>query len=108
KERKHSEVPIEEVEGPVMAEECDYICADCEAQLLKNIKPLRSLANHLWVGKVPWSYAEKMLVAKVRHSPCVVRVTSGQGKLSANVIMLADPTVKVYNTLPPTKDELSE
>ncbi|KAJ7884595.1 hypothetical protein B0H14DRAFT_2339086, partial [Mycena olivaceomarginata] len=90
KECKHSEEPIE-VEGPVMAEECDYICADCEARQLKNIKPLCSLANHLWVGKVPWSYAEKMLVAKVRHNQCVVRVTSGQGKLSANVIMFADP-----------------
>ncbi|KAJ7865750.1 hypothetical protein B0H14DRAFT_2347813 [Mycena olivaceomarginata] len=113
KERKHSEEPIEEVEGPVMAEECDYVCADCEARLLKNIKPLRSLANHLWVGKVLWqlkdlSYAEKMLVAKVRHNRCVVRVASGRGKLSSNAIMFANPTVKVYNTLPPTKDELSE
>jgi hypothetical protein len=91
-----------------MAEECDYICADCEARLLKNIKNLRSLANHLWVGKVPWSYAEKMRVAKVCHNQCEVHVTSGQGKLSANVVMFADPTVKVYNTLPSTKDELSE
>ncbi|KAJ7346187.1 hypothetical protein DFH08DRAFT_810018 [Mycena albidolilacea] len=39
KERKHSEEPIEEVEGPVMAEECDYVCTDCEARRLKNIKP---------------------------------------------------------------------
>jgi hypothetical protein len=65
-----------------MAEECDYVCTDCEARLLKNIKPLRSLANHLWVGKVLWqlkdlSYAEKMLVAKVRHHRSVVRVASG-------------------------------
>ncbi|KAJ7318323.1 hypothetical protein DFH08DRAFT_714791 [Mycena albidolilacea] len=82
-EQKHSEEPIEEVEGPAIAEECDYVCADCEARLLKNIKPLRSLAN-----------AEKMLVAKVHH------IASGQGKLSANVIMFTDPTVKVYNIIP--------
>ncbi|KAJ7788979.1 hypothetical protein B0H14DRAFT_2397881, partial [Mycena olivaceomarginata] len=113
KERKYSDDPIEEVERPIMAEDCDHVCADCEARLLKNIKPLQSLANHLWVGKVPWqlkdlSHAEKMLVAKVRHNRCVIRVASGRGKLSANAIMFANPTVKVYNILPPTKDELSE
>jgi hypothetical protein len=51
-----------------MAEESDYVCTDCEARLLKNIKHLRSPTNHLWVGKVPWSYAEKKLVAKVCHT----------------------------------------
>ncbi|KAJ7883833.1 hypothetical protein B0H14DRAFT_3082409 [Mycena olivaceomarginata] len=96
-----------------MADECDHVCADCEARLLKNIKPLHSLANHIWVGKVPWqlkdlSYAEKMLVAKVCHNRCVIRVASGRGKLSANAIMFANPTMKVYNILPPTRDELSE
>lgn len=71
-----------------MDEEYDHVCADCETRLLKNIKPLRSLANHIWVGKVPWqlkdsSYAEKMLVAKVRRNRYVIRVASGPGKLSA-------------------------
>ncbi|KAJ7893675.1 hypothetical protein B0H14DRAFT_2334712, partial [Mycena olivaceomarginata] len=113
KERTCSDDPIEELQGPVLADECDHVCADCEARLLNNLRPLRSLANHLWVGKVPWqlqdlSYAEKMLVAKVRHNRCVVRVASGRGKLSANAIMFANPTMKVYNILPPTKDELSE
>ncbi|KAJ6622054.1 hypothetical protein B0H10DRAFT_1788658, partial [Mycena sp. CBHHK59/15] len=72
-----------------------------------------SLANHMWIGRVPWqlkdlSYAEWMLIAKVRHNRCVVRVASGRGKLSANAIMFANPTVKVYNILPPSRDELSE
>ncbi|KAJ7892102.1 hypothetical protein B0H14DRAFT_2335499, partial [Mycena olivaceomarginata] len=105
KERR-SEDPIEELEGPIMAEECDYVCADCETRLFE-------ILNLCTVGKVPWqlknlSYAEKMLVAKVRRNRCVIRVTSGRGKLSALAIMFANPTVKVYNILPPTKDELSE
>ncbi|KAJ6538199.1 hypothetical protein DFH09DRAFT_1090792 [Mycena vulgaris] len=75
--------------------------------------PLTSLADHIWIEKIPWqmqdlSYIEKILVAKVRHDRCVARVASGRGKMSANVIMFANPTIKVYNILPPSRDELSE
>ncbi|KAJ6543523.1 hypothetical protein DFH09DRAFT_928514 [Mycena vulgaris] len=75
--------------------------------------PLTSLANQIGIGKIPWqlqdlSYAEKISVTKVRHK-CVVHVTSGRGKLSVNVIMFANPTIKVYNNiLPPSRDELTE
>ncbi|KAJ7476501.1 hypothetical protein FB451DRAFT_1033290, partial [Mycena latifolia] len=111
KERTSVEAPIEDIEGPVMDDECKHMCVDCEARLLRKLLPLKSLANRIWVGKVPWqlqdlSYAEKMLIAKVRHNRCVVRVASGRGKLSANAIMFANPTVKIYNVLPPTRDEL--
>ncbi|KAJ7853114.1 hypothetical protein B0H13DRAFT_1500221, partial [Mycena leptocephala] len=56
----------------------------------------------LWIGAVPWqlrglSFAEKMLISKVRHNRCVVRVASGRGKMGANAIMFATPVVKVYN-----------
>ncbi|KAJ6449107.1 hypothetical protein C8R45DRAFT_755637, partial [Mycena sanguinolenta] len=113
KERNSVHDPIESLQGPVLASECDHVCADCEARLLQNIMPLRSLANHLWIGNVPWqlkdlSYAEKMLIAHIRHNRCLVRVASCQGKFSANAMMFANPIVKVYNILPPTKDELSE
>ncbi|KAJ7201449.1 hypothetical protein C8J57DRAFT_971073, partial [Mycena rebaudengoi] len=69
--------------------------------------------NNLWVGNVPWqlkdlSFAERMLIAKVRHNRCVIRVNSGRGKLSANAIFFANPTVQVYNILPPSSDEISE
>ncbi|KAJ7819597.1 hypothetical protein B0H14DRAFT_2372436, partial [Mycena olivaceomarginata] len=98
KERTFIGDPITAIEGPVMANDCDHVCTDCEARLL----PLRSLTNHIWVGKVPWqlkdlSYAEKMWVARIRHNRCVIRVASGRGKLSANAIMFANHTVKVYN-----------
>ncbi|KAJ7836788.1 hypothetical protein B0H14DRAFT_2261687, partial [Mycena olivaceomarginata] len=89
KEQTFSGDPITEIEGPVMADYCDHVCA---LNFSKNIRPLRSLANHIWVSKVPWqlkgfSYAEKMLVARVDHNRCVIRVPSGRGKLSANAIM---------------------
>ncbi|KAJ7869352.1 hypothetical protein B0H13DRAFT_1635303, partial [Mycena leptocephala] len=42
------------------------------------------------------SLAEKMLVARVRHNRCVVRVASGRGKLSANAIMFPTPIVQIY------------
>ncbi|KAJ7267071.1 hypothetical protein C8J57DRAFT_1068141, partial [Mycena rebaudengoi] len=64
-------------------------------------------------GRVPWqlkelTFAERMLIARVRHNRCVVRVNSGRGKLSANAICFANSTVQVYNILPPSSDEISE
>ncbi|KAJ6548077.1 hypothetical protein B0H10DRAFT_1851609 [Mycena sp. CBHHK59/15] len=49
-----------------------------------------------------------MLIARVRHNRCVIRLASVSGKMSANAIMFATPIVKVYNILPLSKDELSE
>ncbi|KAJ6490539.1 hypothetical protein DFH09DRAFT_947747 [Mycena vulgaris] len=75
--------------------------------------PLTSLVNHIWIRKIPWqlqdlSYAEEILVAQVRHNRCGVRAASGRGKLSVNAIMFANPTLKVYNILPPSRDKLCE
>ncbi|KAF8142541.1 hypothetical protein K438DRAFT_1631655, partial [Mycena galopus ATCC 62051] len=102
KERLHQEDPITDLDGPVLADDCDRVCVDCESNLLKGVVPVRSLANNIWIGRVPWqlrdlSFAEKMLIARVRHNRCVVRVASGRGKMSANAIMFATPIVKVYN-----------
>lgn len=33
---------------------------------------------------------------------------SGRGKMSTNAIMFSAPVVKVYNILPPPKDEINE
>jgi hypothetical protein len=49
-----------------------------------------------------------MMIAKLRHNRCVVRVASGRGKLVANAIMFATPIMKVYNVLLLSRDELSE
>ncbi|KAJ7817073.1 hypothetical protein B0H13DRAFT_1662968 [Mycena leptocephala] len=113
KERFSDEDAIEELDGPILAHGCGSICVDCEARLRTNIVPLFSLANKLWIGKVPWqlrnlSFAEKVLIVKVRQNRCVVRVPSGKGKMSANAIMFSAPVVKVYNILPPSLDEICE
>ncbi|KAJ7900823.1 hypothetical protein B0H13DRAFT_1550350, partial [Mycena leptocephala] len=91
KERMTEADPIEEVDGPVLADGCDSVCVDCEARLLRGTIPLKSLANNIWIGAVPWQlrglcFAEKILISKVRHTRCVVRVASGRGKMSASTV----------------------
>ncbi|KAJ7120522.1 hypothetical protein C8R43DRAFT_900739 [Mycena crocata] len=70
KERFSENDPVEELEGPIFADDCDHVCVECESFLRKGKRPLKSLANYLWVGKIPWqladlSWAEKMLIARV-------------------------------------------
>ncbi|KAJ7305399.1 hypothetical protein DFH08DRAFT_721191, partial [Mycena albidolilacea] len=113
KERLSAEDPIEELDGPILAAGCDMVCTECESKMLKHVTPQHSLANHLWVGELPWqlkdlTWAERMMIAKVRHNRCVVRVASGRGKLVANAIMFATPIRKVYDVLPISRDELSQ
>jgi hypothetical protein len=113
KERLTLDDPVSELNGPILAEGCDQVCIECEAKLITGVTPTHSLANHLWIGEVPWqlkdlTWAEKMMITKVRHNRCVVRVASGRGKLVANAIMYATPIRKVYNTLLISRDELSE
>ncbi|KAJ7236933.1 hypothetical protein C8J57DRAFT_1087905, partial [Mycena rebaudengoi] len=112
-ERFNLDEPVTSLPGPVIDTSCDSICKDCAKALHSGKRPLKSLANRLWIGRVPWqlkdlTFAERMLIARVRHNRCVVRVNSGRGKLSANAIMFANPTVQVYNILPPSSDEISE
>lgn len=113
KERSSIEQPVAQETGPIYAKTCTQICESCAKSLLKGKRPAMALANGFWVGEVPealkgLTFAEKMMIAKVRHNRCVVRVASGRGKLAANAIMFSNPTLKVYNKLPPSRDELSE
>lgn len=75
--------------------------------------PPVSLSNSFWIGSVPLAlqnltFAEKMLISKIRHNRCLVRVSSGHAKMTANIIMFSNPTVKVYHVLPPSRQEISE
>ncbi|KAJ6512499.1 hypothetical protein C8R45DRAFT_813446, partial [Mycena sanguinolenta] len=111
--RHLSAEPITEIEGPVLAEGCDAVCVECEGSLLKGKIPKFALANHGWLGAVPpqlagLSYAEQVMIAKVRHNRCVMRVNSGRVRMHANAIMFPQPVVKVYHKLPPSQEELSE
>jgi len=107
-EKKTLDDSDNEVRSPILDPDCSHICGTCLSALKKNKRPLKSLANHLWIGKVPQAlegltYGEKMLIAQVRHNQCLVRVSSGRAKMIANAIMFTNPTVKVYKMLPPSR-----
>ncbi|KAJ7441883.1 hypothetical protein FB451DRAFT_1057968 [Mycena latifolia] len=113
KERFSSTDPIEELDGPILAEGCDKVCVDCEIALVNHKIPKNVLALHNWIGQVPdqlkdLKYAECLMIARVRHNRCVVRVNSGRVRMSANAIMFSQPVVKVYNKLPPSRDEMHQ
>ena len=113
KERHHHNDPIEDMEGPVLAPGCDGICSDYVKSLKKQRMPKLALANGIWIGQVPsvlkdLTFAEKILVSQIHHNRCLMRVSSGRVKMTANVIMFANPQVKVYHALPPSCQELDE
>jgi hypothetical protein len=105
--------PMTCIPGPVLEEGLDSICNVCMKSISKGKVPKLSLANGLWIGKVPpqlldLSYAEQLLIARVCHNRCIVRVSSGMHKMRANAISFENPMPKVYDILPPPIDELDE
>jgi hypothetical protein len=113
RERFCSSDPIFELAGPVLAEGCSHICIECEGPVLNKVIPCNALANYNWVGVVPpqlqgLTYVEGLMIARVRHNRCVIRVNSGRVRMHANAIMFAQPALKVYLKLPPSRDEISE
>ncbi|KAJ7629524.1 hypothetical protein DFH06DRAFT_1006075, partial [Mycena polygramma] len=100
KERFSLSDPIEELEGPVLAEGCKHICVDCETFLTNGIVPRTALVRDNWIGAVPpqledLTYAEGIMIARVRHNRCVVRVNSGRVRMSANAIMFSQPVLSI-------------
>ncbi|KAJ7029808.1 hypothetical protein C8F04DRAFT_962425 [Mycena alexandri] len=103
----------QEIEGPVVDLACDSVCVECEEHLSKGVVPPLALANGFWIGPIPevlqgLSFAEKLLVARIRHNRCLVRVSSGRAKMTGNVIMFSNPILKVYKELPPSRAELED
>ena len=95
---------IEEIPGPVLDNACSHVCNYCVSSLSKGHTPHLAQENDMWIGTVPeqlrgLTYAKKLLVARVRHNRCVVRVTGGMHKMKANAITFANPTPKVYRVL---------
>ncbi|KIM40843.1 hypothetical protein M413DRAFT_72550, partial [Hebeloma cylindrosporum] len=93
--------PIKELEGPTIDPTCNFICTPCEEQLLSNKVPRNALARGLWLGPVPpelsnLTFAEQMMIARIRHNRCLVRVSSGRAKMIANCIMFSNPTAELY------------
>jgi len=113
KERSHADELIMGLEGPVLEDDSKRICKGCHRSLTKGKMPLMALANGKWIGKIPkelsdLSFAEQLLVARVRHNRCIVRVSSGMHKMRANAITFENPTPKVYDILPPPMEDLDE
>src|SRR3984957_4783336 len=113
KERFSDHDPICDLDGPVMLENLDNICKTCCESVSKGKQPLLALTNGLWLGNIPdqlsnLTYAEQLLIARVRHNRCIVKVSSGMHKMKANAIVFANPTPKIYNVLPPPLDELDQ
>ncbi|KAJ7131532.1 hypothetical protein C8R43DRAFT_1089898 [Mycena crocata] len=113
KERFDLSEPIEELSGPILAEGCNRICVECETALSNRVVPKLALARHNWVGVVPdalkdLTFAEGLMIAKIRHNRCVVRVNSGRVRMSANAIMFSSPVLTIRNKLPPSRLEMNE
>ena len=114
KERMHVEEEIQELKEPVLDGDCQHICSGCLSYLKKRKIPPFSLANGLWLGKIPkelqdLSYVEKMLIAKVRHNRCIIRIkSSGRYKMRANAIVFQNPVPKIYNVLPPARTDMDQ
>src|SRR6204780_1896282 len=113
KARCKSSDPVRELRGPILAPDCSRVCPICVESLEKKKMPILALANGLWVGKIPdelkdLTYAEQLLIARVRHNRCIVKVSSGMFKMRANAISFSNPMPKIYNVLPPPIEEMDE
>ncbi|KAJ7714280.1 hypothetical protein B0H16DRAFT_1340711, partial [Mycena metata] len=92
---------IEEIEGPVLADNYTDLCVYCEGALRRGKIPENALAKHCWLGAIPdelknLTYAEGVMIARIRHNRCVMRVNSGHVRMHANTIMFAQPAAKVF------------
>ena len=113
KARSKNSDPVRELKGPVLASHCNKVCPVCVDSLDKKKMPTLVLANGLWIGDIPpelqdLTYAEQLLIARVRHNRCIVKVSSGMFKMRANAISFSNPMPKIYNVLPPPIEELDE
>ena len=118
-ERKDASEKIHEYKGPVIDRACSMVCAKCRRSLRKNVAPHLALSRNLWIGPVPSELSDlnmvkKMLVAKVRHNNCFVRVNYGlpdgygMAKMISHVIAFESPLPKIYAALPPPLEDISD
>ena len=112
-ERKDASSPVREYTGPVLDYLCSHVCDNCRHIIRKGKVPRLALANGLWLGKVPdelnsLRFVEKLLIAKVRHTCSYVKVASGMRKMKANIIAFESPVPKIYNILPPPREDMDD
>ena len=112
KERTSEAQPLKEYHE-VIDHTCKYVCNQCRSSLRRGQMPKYALAKGLWIGDVPdilssLRLVERMLVAKVRHSCCSIKIASGMRKMKANAIAFQTPIPKVYDVLPPPKEDIED
>ena len=112
-ERKTSKDPVREYRGPVLDHRCDKICRKCRTEIRKGRVPNNALAQGLWLGEVPavlsdLRFIEKLLIARLRHNCCFVRVASGLRKMTSHVVAFQAPIPKLYRALPPPVEDMDE
>ncbi len=112
-ERSCDSHPVQEIAGPVLNEICDGICIDCRKSIHKGETPKYALCNGFWLGEVPdvlkgLSFAEQLIISRVQHFNCFVRVGSGLAKMIAHAVAFQSPTPKVYDFLPPPVEDLDD
>ena len=112
-ERKTDKCPVKEYKGPVLDYSCSQVCKGCRADLHNSKVPRLALARNLWLGPVPdvlkkLTFVEKILIARVRHTCAFVKVASGMRKMKANIIAFESPIQKIYNILPPPREDIDD
>jgi Helitron helicase-like domain at N-terminus/PIF1-like helicase len=112
-ERRNHKSPVREYSRPVLDYTCNFVCDLCRSSIRNAKIPRLALANNLWLGKVPEElkslrFVEKLLIARVRHTCSYVKVGSGMRKMKANIIAFESPIPKIYNILPPPRDDMDD
>ena len=111
--RKHADEPLEYSNGLVLANDNYVGCSTCVKSLREGMMPKNALADGLWLGNVPdeltgLTFAEKLLISRIRRNACIARVASGGRKLVAKAVMFTNPLPKVYSVLPPPREDIDE
>jgi hypothetical protein len=112
-ERASASEELQEIQGPIIDFDCHSMCISCHKHLKKGESPAMALANGLWLGKVPaemtnLTFVEKILISRIRHNWCIVKIAKGRYKMQANAISFQNPISKVCDVLPPPIEELDQ
>lgn len=110
---KSANEEIKQISEPIIDSQCTRICEQCNVQLSIGKRPANALANGLWLGEIPeelqeLTFAEQVLISRIRHNRCLVHVSSGRAKMVANCIMFPNPIAKIYHALPPSREDINE
>jgi hypothetical protein len=111
--RNSSQMKEKEYTGPVLDYRCKMVCDKCREAIRKGKIPRLALAQGLWLGDVPpelsnLRFVEKLLIARVRHTCCYVKIATGGRKMKANVVAFETPLPKVYSHLPPPRSDMDD